>query len=92
MIAGADLLLTQLADGKPEIYIRFNQEHFDGHTIRLVRSSDYGYSEYLDPEDDPGAWYHFSDNEKRHVWLCPVTCYVFNGIYPKNIFIQPIIF
>lgn len=90
MVAGADTLLSELANGKPEIFIQFNDEAFPDYTVHLVRSSNHGYNNLLDPEDDPGGWYHVSNNDKRYLWLCPVTLYVFNGCYPENIFIKPL--
>lgn len=87
MIAGADLLLTNLADGRPELFISFNETPFEGYTVHLKRSSDYGYDHILDPDEDPGGWYDVM-GENRSLWLCPVTLYVFNGCYPPNIFIQ----
>lgn len=89
MVVGADTLLSNLAQGKSEIQVRFNEEAFDSYQIHLTRSSKHGYSEQLDPEDDPGGWYTIKDSS-FNLWLCPVTLYVFNGCYPENIFIQVI--
>ena len=94
MVAGADTLLSELAQGETTITLKFKDESFDGHLIHLIRSSDYGYSP--EPELDGGGWYHYYDKKKWHqlrptfhnVWLCPVTLYLYNNTYPKNLFIQ----
>ena len=98
MVGGADTLLSRLAEGKSEITLKFTDESFDGHHVHLIRSSDYGYSPELidEPEFDAGGWYHYYDKRKWYefkpnantVWLCPVTLYLFNKIYPENIFIE----
>ena len=89
MVAGADKLLSHLAAGNSEVTLQFDKEPFDHHQIHLVRSSNYGYSELLDPEDDPGGWYDVKGTNQT-VWLCPVTLYVFQEQYPENIYIKPI--
>ena len=98
MVGGADTLLSKLAEGKSEITLKFTDESFDDHHVHLIRSSDYGYEPELidEPEFDAGGWYHYYDKKKWYefkpnantVWLCPVTLYLFNNIYPENIFIQ----
>ena len=98
MVAGADTFLSRLAEGKTTITLKFEDEPFEGHTINIIRSSDYGYSPELtdDMELDPGGWYHYYDKKKWYqlkptchtLWLCSVTLYLFNNTYPKNIFIQ----
>jgi hypothetical protein len=96
MVAGADDLLTNLAAGKSEIVITFSDQPFEGYTVQLERSSDYGYDPPLDMEEDAGGQYHVVQKTKwyqkkpefQFVWLCPVTLYVFNGEYPKNIYIK----
>jgi hypothetical protein len=98
MVAGADTLLSKLAEGKSEITLKFTDESFDGHHVHLIRSSDYGYEpeDIDDIEFDAGGWYHYYDKRKWYelkpnvnsVWLCRVTLYLFNNTYPENIFIQ----
>lgn len=89
MVAGADLLLDKLANDKNDVLVRFNDTFFDGYEIELSQSSQHGYDDILEPEDDPGGWYTIKDTN-THLWLCPVTLYVFNGAYPKSIFLQVI--
>ena len=98
MVAGADILLSKLAQGGTTITLKFTDKPFDGYLIHLIRSSEYGYSAELiaEPELDPGGWYHYYDKKKwyqlkptRHdIWLSSVILYLFNKTYPKNIFIQ----
>ena len=98
MVAGADTLLSKLAEGKSEITLKFTDELFNGHDVHLIRSSDYGYKleDIDDIEFNAGGTYHYYDKRKWYelkpnvnsVWLCPVTLYLFNNTYPKNIFIQ----
>jgi len=98
MVSGADTFLSRLAEGKTTITLKFEDEPFEGHTINIIRSSDYGYTPELtdDMELDAGGWYHYYDKKKWYqlkptyhtLWLCSVTLYLFNNTYPKNIFIQ----
>jgi hypothetical protein len=98
MVAGADTLMSKLAQGKSEITLKFQDTKFEGYEIELIRSSDsfYGVDDIDDIELDAGGWYHYYDKRKwyelkgdKHIlWLCPVTLYLFNNTYPKNIFIQ----
>ena len=98
MVAGADTLMSKLAQGKSEITLQFQDTKFEGYEIELIRSSDsyYGVDDIEDIELDAGGWYHYYDKKKwyqlrpvQHIlWLCPVTLYLFNNTYPKNIFVQ----
>jgi len=98
MVAGADTLLSKLAEGKSEITLKLTDTDFDGYNVHLIRSSDYGYQpeDIEDIEFDTGAWYHYHDKRKWYelkpnvndLWLCPVVLHLFNNTYPQNIFIQ----
>jgi|688.fasta_scaffold368458_2 hypothetical protein len=98
MVAGADDLLSELAEGETSIYLRFSDQPIEGHQIHIKRNSDYGYTTELtdDPEWDPGGWYHIVEKRKwyqfkkepKYLWLCPVTLYLFNGKYPRDIYIS----
>lgn len=49
MVAGADDLISTLAQGETTIILKFTDTEFDGHHVHLIRSSDYGYtSEFID--------------------------------------------
>ena len=97
MVAGADTLMSTLAQGATTITLKFTDTEFEGYHVHLVRSSNYGYtSEFIDDvELQAGAWYHYYDKRKwyqikakEHIlWLCPVTLYLFNNTYPENIYI-----
>lgn len=88
MVAGADTLLSTLAQGETNIYVRFSDKPFEGSTIELIRSSGYTYTEEFDDIDvDPGAYYTVKHTDAI-IWLCPVTRYVFNNTYPETIFVQ----
>lgn len=100
MVSGADTLLDNLSEESDSIMIKFDDQPFDGHTVHLIRSNqdDEVYAE-TDPDLDSGGWYHYYSNPRwfnrvlnnfHLVWLCPVTLYVFNGAYPKNIYIQKV--
>lgn len=98
MVAGADVLMSKLAQGKSDISLKFTDTEFNGYQVQLIRSSNYGYtSEDIDDiEFDTGGWYHYYDKRKwyqlrpvQHIlWLCPVTLYLFNNTYPENIFME----
>jgi hypothetical protein len=89
MVAGADTFLSTLAQGETSITLKFTDKEFVNHDVELIRSSNHGYTSELidDVELDAGAWYTVKDNN-HDLWLCPVVLYLFNNIYPKNIFIQ----
>lgn len=100
MVAGADTLLDKLSNDSDQVVLKFDDQPFEGHTIHLIRSAqdDESYAD-IDPDLDAGGYYHYYDNPlwlnkiiNRFcpVWLCPVTLYVFNGAYPKNIYIQKV--
>lgn len=100
MVSGADILLDELSNGSESIMVKFDDQPFEGHSIHLIRSNqeDYAYED-VHPDVDGGGWYHYFDTPTwfnrilknfQLVWLCPVTLYVFNGAYPKNIYIQKV--
>ena len=78
MVAGADTLLDILSNNGDNVTVHFSSEPFD----------DYQYLLETDSEE-PDGWYEVK-NLNLKLWLCPVTLYVFNGIYPPNIYINKI--
>jgi hypothetical protein len=98
MVAGADVLMSEMAQGKSEITLKFTETEFNGYQVQLIRSSNYGYApEGIDDiEFDTGGWYHYYEKRKWYqlrpkvnsLWLCPVTLFLFNNPYPENIFIE----
>jgi hypothetical protein len=98
MVAGADVLMSELAQGKSEITLKFTDTEFDGYHVQLIRTSDYGYTpeDIDDTEFGTGGWYHYYDKRKWYqlkpnvnsLWLCPVTLFLFNNSFPENIFIE----
>ncbi|HEX9980207.1 MAG TPA: DUF6717 family protein [Flavobacterium sp.] len=88
MVLGADTLLDILSEGKPEISIRIDEEFFEGseHLRMTGTGSDVEALEKVGHPIQVGGYYR-SDQRKHDLWLCPVTKYVFEGRYPKDIYI-----
>jgi hypothetical protein len=81
MISGADTLLEILSNGQEEVFVCMDREPFTG-AEELVR-----IREGMNEEDEFGAYYRAV--ERQHdLWLCPVTLYVFDGVYPDKIYIS----
>ncbi len=92
MVAGADLMLDILSNNGDDIVITFADEPSDNveHTLtkqrigldkQLLRAIGHAPVDY-------GAYYNWKENNNQSVWLCPVTEYVFQGGYPKNIYVS----
>lgn len=98
MLAGADDLLSELAQGETSIYLRLSDDPFEGYQMHIKRNSEYvNELEIMEAlETDPGGFYHVVEKRKwyqfkkelKYVWLCPATLYLFNGEYPKDIYIS----
>jgi hypothetical protein len=81
MVSGADTLLDILSNGQAEVFVRMDREPFGG-AEELVKTS-----QGMNETDEFGAYYRAV--ERRHdLWLCPVTLYVFDGLYPDKIYIS----
>ena len=85
MIAGADMMLDILSQGKENITLELT---LNPTPCELTLS--------FDREDAGGGWYSLSVNSKKlefnnlyEIWLCHVTKFVF-GFLPKNIFVNKI--
>jgi hypothetical protein len=92
MVAGADLMLDALSNNSDDIVITFADEPSDNveHTLTKQRI---GLDKQLlaligHAPVDYGAYYNWKENNNQSVWLCPVTEYVFQGGYPKNIYVS----
>ena len=85
MVAGADVMLDILSEGKPIVTLELS-----------VEPTPCDITLFIDREDGGGAWYSLatkSDNIKfenlYEIWLCHVTKFVF-GELPSHIFINKI--
>ena len=99
MVAGADTLLDILSDNGTETTIEFGDEPFIEHNVQLnliemgkdqtlldaVGHAPVDYGAYYTGYNTQWLGYDFKISS---VWLCPVTEYVFNGGYPKNIYLR----
>ena len=98
MVDGADTLLDTLSNDGSEVTLEFSQLPFVGWTTWLELDKSGKNQELLDKLGhapvDHGAYYktNLINNLKttQSVWLCPVTEYVFDSIYPDNIYIKVI--
>ena len=96
MVDGADTLLDILSNNGSEITLPLSTFPFAGWTTWLELDKSGKNQELLDaighaPVNN-GAYYNtiLIDNVKKthSVWLCPVTEYVFDGEYPKDIYLK----
>ena len=81
MVAGADKLLDDLSEGKSDVNVTFSDEPIDDCKIQLVKRNT-----LLNVFGCHYKYYKENETEPKNVWLCPVTLYVFNNSYPKNIY------
>lgn len=75
MVLGADILLDTLADGKDGVRLEVSQEKTQW--VNVLRRVD-------EIPTQVGKYYH-DDQTETLLWLCPVTTWVFNGVYPETI-------
>jgi hypothetical protein len=92
MVAGADVMLDILSKDGNEITLEFSEEPIEGSQHTLVKQR-FGLDKELlnkigHAPVDYGAYYNWIENNSQSVWLCPVTEYVFNGVYPEKIFVK----
>jgi hypothetical protein len=82
MVEGADTWLNFLADGD-EVTLKVSA--MERLKEMLIRECDLGME---------GAWY-YADKYKgiviyHDIWLCPVTLFVFDGVYPQKIYYEKV--
>lgn len=98
MVAGADTFLDILSNGSPAVKIEIETEPFTGYDAHLEKEFIGLDKELLEslghPAVEYGGYYNvteFNNNPYSHkLWLCPVTEFVFDGFYPKDIYIKKI--
>lgn len=90
MVLGADTLLDKLSNNGTEIVIQFEKEKFKGWEEQLKNTSVGMDEEALDELNHPielGGYYH-ATKHNHPLWLCGVCAYLFEGEFPKNIYIK----
>jgi len=95
MVAGADTMLDILSKYKEEITIKFEDQKFkgwQGHLVQKGISKDEAFLESIGHPVEFGGDYVvttlFGLPSGHELWLCGVCAYLFNGIFPKNIYIK----
>jgi len=90
MVAGADKWLDKLSGNTNEVTLTFSGEEFDGYEDHMFQSFDFPQDVYIDDKGEMhddlslGKWY--TTTSGHQLWLCPVTLYVFEGVYPQKIY------
>ena len=84
MVAGADAMLEYMAEGKNEVSVIVSETDFKGaDVLNFVRMAD---------EIGNGAYYHFNSFKGVKIgldmWLCDVVLFVFNNVFPKQLFLS----
>ena len=99
MVLGADKLLDILSNNGDNITVEFDDKPMLGHNAQLqlinmgkdqklldaIGHAPVDYGAYYTAFSTGGLGYEFKISS---VWLCPVTEYVFVGLYPKSIYIK----
>ena len=103
MVDGSDTFLDILSGYEPnttpdstKISLVLCDQEFLGCTHRLTKIDNGLNQDLLNKVGhapvDYGAYYMVEEIPGHKLWLCPVTEYVFDGIYPKNIFTRKYFF
>lgn len=83
MVLGADDWLDKYSNGKDEVFMNFDIDPFVGWSISLNLVKDHG------EELSSGQIYQAVDGADHHnMWLCDVTMWLFNGVWPDRIFVR----
>lgn len=81
MVLGADTMLDIMAQGENVVRVTLGTEERGGLDAL----------EFIRHEEAEGAWYLMKSYRgieyNLEMWLCDVTAYVFNGEFPKTIWI-----
>ena len=96
MVDGADTFLDYVSDNQNHATLKISTEPFED-SDAVLNKIGLGLNKGLldligHAKVDYGAYYHvekFKGTTINHrLWLCPVTEYVFEGVYPKAIYIK----
>lgn len=97
MVAGADILLDILAKGKNKISVLLTSSFLLDPDVVLSRKfngiteAELEIHKHLSDFTE-GSYYtakiYNPIRSEMILWLCPVTMYVFEGIYPTNIYVK----
>ena len=95
MVAGADELLDIMTKGKKEITLRFEERTFKGWDTRLKFQKMEKDEDLLEELGHPIEWGGdyvctelFGKPYLHKLWLCQVCAFLFEGKFPKDIFIK----
>lgn len=94
MVLGADTFLDKLSNNGTEVVLQISEyvdaiSKYDGVFERIAFSSPIDELEKVGHPIQTGADY-VETVLKHQIWLCPVTSYVFDGVYPDYIFYKKI--
>ena len=86
MVAGADVMLDNIACGKRVVRLQTDTEPFPGfgHFI-LTRTR----NPQLTQSVSSGAFYYATNYVNYAIWLCDVTKWVFDGEFPDILYCKP---
>ena len=92
MVDGSDDLLDILSENSNEVTVEFSHIPFEGATYTL-RAQQIGSNQSLLSKIGHafvsyGMYYNVRELKDMRIWLCPVTEYVFEGSYPREIFVR----
>ena len=92
MVAGADTFLDQLSNQGTEVTLHIDTTPYSDQTYALNKIGMGKDQELLEAVGhapvDYGAYYMVEEIPGHKLWLCPVTEYVFDGVYPEKIFLR----
>ena len=96
MVDGSDTFLDLLSSNGSSVMVNISTSPFESHTIQLEKIKIGLDQKLLDQVGhasvDYGAYYHVKEYHGQPfdhtLWLCPVAEYVFQGVYPQNIYLH----
>ena len=94
MVDGADVFLDLVSHHGTEVWMKFDTLPFVNSQFTLI-SDAYGKNQaLLDGVGHApvayGMYYTVPELQNHRLWLCPVTEYVFDGIYPERIWVSEV--
>lgn len=80
MVAGADDFLELISEGSNEVRLQISEK----------KVKDFYELKRVDEIPTVSGRYYYDDQNESLMWLCPVTLWIFEGVYPEVIYYKPV--